>query len=74
MTGAAVQARQELCAASLARCRSDSPVTLDGSPAIVRGAFQPFAIVALANGKGGDVQFSWQAVARIMSNGGNFAS
>lgn len=59
--------RQYWCARSLERCRSDRPVTLDGEPAIIRGAFLPFAKVARADGRGGDVEYSWPAVACVMS-------
>jgi hypothetical protein len=68
------EARQALCAASLERCRSDSPVTLDGLPAVIRGAFQQFAKLARADGRGGDVEFAWATVARVMENGGAFSS
>lgn len=63
-----------LCADSLARCRSNNPVTLDGLPAVVRGAFLPFALVCRADGRGGNVEFAWATVARVMTKGGAFTS
>jgi len=51
-----------------------TPLTLDGLPARLRGRLAPFAIVCRADGKGGDVEYSWDAVARIIANGGAFRS
>lgn len=65
--------RQGFCADSLARCRSDNPVTLNGRPAIIRGAFQRFAIVEQER-DGLGCEFSWQAVANVMAKGGAFRS
>jgi hypothetical protein len=66
--------RLGFCADSLARSRSADPVTLDGAPALIRGAFKRFADVARADGKGGDVSYSWSAVASVMAKGGAFKS
>ena len=59
-----------LCAASY----GDSGVTLDGSPAWVTAPRRDFAQVRLRNGKGGAVEFSWEAVARIMAGNREFKS
>jgi hypothetical protein len=65
--------RQGFCADSLARCRSDNPVTLNGRPALIRGAFQPFAFVEQER-EGIGCEFSWQAIAVVMAKGGAFKS
>lgn len=49
-------------------------ITLDGQPAAMAGARNTFGVVRLLSGKGGDVEFSWSAIARILDKGGNFAS
>ena len=49
-------------------------ITLDGAPARISGLFRPFALVSRRDGKGGDVEFSWEAVARIVARGGSFSS
>jgi hypothetical protein len=49
-------------------------VTLDGQPAAMAGARNTFGVVRLLNGKGGDVEFSWAAITRILDKGGNFVS
>lgn len=49
-------------------------ITLDGKPATLAGAKQPFAGVAALDGSTGWVQFSWDAVARILNSGGQFKS
>jgi hypothetical protein len=49
-------------------------ITLDGQPAAMAGARGAFGVVRLLSGKGGDVEYSWPAVERILNNGGNFAS
>lgn len=51
----------------------DAHVTLDGQPAYVSGYELAFARVRLAaNGLG--AEWSWETVARIVANGGRFAS
>lgn len=65
--------RVGFCADSLARCRSGNPVTLNGRPAIIRGAFQAFATVEQER-EGLGCEFSWQAVANVMAKGGAFKS
>ncbi len=65
--------RAGFVADSLARCRSDNPATLNGRPAIIRGAFQPFAHIEQER-EGLVCEFSWPAVARIMEKGGAFKS
>jgi len=49
-------------------------ITLDGQPAAMAGARNTFGVVRLLSGKGGDVEYSWAAIERILSNGGNFVS
>jgi hypothetical protein len=49
-------------------------ITLDGQPAALAGARNTFGIVRLLSGKGGDVEYSWPAIERILSNGGAFIS
>jgi len=49
-------------------------VTLDGQPAAMAGARSDFGVVRLLSGKGGDVEYSWSAIARILDNGGAFVS
>lgn len=49
-------------------------VTLDRQPAALAGARNTFGIVRLLSGKGGDVEYSWPAIERILSNGGSFIS
>lgn len=65
--------RQGFCADSLARVRSGAPVTLNGRPAVIRGAFQRFATVE-QEAEGLGCEFSWQAVAVVMAKGGAFRS
>jgi hypothetical protein len=49
------------------------PVTLDGVKAVICGVRNDYATVkALPNGAG--YEWSWQAVGRIMANGGAFHS
>jgi len=50
-----------------------SPITLDNKPANVSGRLCKYATIWTQNNISG-VQFSWQAVERIVSNGGNFRS
>ena len=49
-------------------------VTLDGKPAKISGARMQFATVATLDASGAAVEFSWQAVARIVAAGGKFKS
>ena len=49
-------------------------VTLDGERARIFGLRQPFASVMRCDGKGGHVEFSWDAAARIVAKGGAFTS
>lgn len=51
----------------------EAPVTLDGKPAKISGALKQVATVA-ALPDGLAIEFSWQAVARIVASGGNFKS
>ena len=47
-------------------------VTLDGQKAVIGGARNPYGSVRLMNGNGGDVEYSWAAIARILDKGGAF--
>ena len=49
-------------------------VTLDGQPAAMAGARNAFGVVRLLSGKGGDVEYSWAAIERILNKGGAFVS
>ena len=49
-------------------------ITLDGQPAVLAGARNTFGVVRLLSGKGGDVEFSWPAIERVLANGGAFQS
>jgi hypothetical protein len=49
-------------------------ITLDGEIAAMAGARNTFGVVRLLSGKGGDVEYSWSAIARILDNGGKFVS
>lgn len=49
-------------------------ITLDGQPAAMAGARNDFGVVRLLSGKGGDVEYSWAAIERILANGGAFIS
>lgn len=49
-------------------------ITLDGQPAAMAGARATYGVVRLLSGKGGDVEYSWPAVERILSKGGAFKS
>ena len=49
-------------------------VTLDGQPAAMAGARNTYGVVRLLSGKGGDVEYSWPAVERILAKGGAFVS
>lgn len=52
----------------------DQRVTLDGKPAKISGARQEFATVATIATDGPAVQFSWEAVSRVVAAGGAFKS
>jgi hypothetical protein len=49
-------------------------ITLDGQPAAMAGARNTFGVVRLLSGKGGDVEYSWPAIERVLANGGAFVS
>jgi hypothetical protein len=49
-------------------------ITLDGQIAAMAGARNTYGVVRLLSGKGGDVEYSWPAIARILDNGGKFVS
>lgn len=49
-------------------------ITLDGQPAAMAGAREAFGVVRLLSGKGGDVEYSWAAIERILAKGGHFVS
>jgi hypothetical protein len=49
-------------------------ITLDGQPAAMAGARNTYGVVRLLSGKGGDVEYSWPAVERILNKGGAFVS
>ena len=49
-------------------------ITLDGQPAAMAGARNTYGVVRLLSGKGGDVEYSWPAIERILANGGKFVS
>lgn len=49
-------------------------ITLDGQPAAMAGARNDYGVVRLLSGKGGDVEYSWAAIERILAKGGNFIS
>jgi hypothetical protein len=49
-------------------------VTLDGQPAAMAGARATYGVVRLLSGKGGDVEYSWPAIERILAKGGAFVS
>jgi len=49
-------------------------ITLDGQPAAMAGARNTFGVVRLLSGKGGDVEYSWPAIERILNKGGAFVS
>ena len=46
--------------------------TLGGYPAVICGTRNDFATVATINGPALSAEFSWEAVERIMANGGRF--
>lgn len=48
--------------------------TLDGHPAVVSGYGLPFANVRRRDGKGGDVEFAWATVKRILNTHRSFQS
>lgn len=49
-------------------------ITLDGQPAAMAGARNDYGVVRLLSGKGGDVEYSWPTIERILGNGGSFVS
>ncbi len=49
-------------------------ITLDGQAAAMAGARATYGVVRLLSGKGGDVEYSWPAVERILAKGGAFVS
>jgi hypothetical protein len=50
-------------------------ITLDGEPALLCGRLCRFPVIARRDGKGGGVEYSWQAVANVLNNrGGAFVS
>jgi len=49
-------------------------ITLDGEIAAMAGARNTYGVVRLLSGKGGDVEYSWPAVERILNKGGAFVS
>lgn len=49
-------------------------ITLDGHPAAMAGAREAFGVVRMLSGKGGDVEYSWAAIERILAKGGAFVS
>jgi hypothetical protein len=51
----------------------DVPVTLDGEPAMVCGYRNDFATVCQLRGPL-RLEWAWETVARIISNGGDFRS
>ena len=53
---------------------SGRTVTLNGKPAIISGFALDFASVGTLDPSGGAFQWSWHAVARIVSRGGRFIS
>lgn len=54
--------RRALCA---------QPCTLDGRPAVILGAREPFATVC-DKSTGAGAQWAWETVARVMARGGAF--
>jgi hypothetical protein len=58
---------------SLADKWAGSDCMLDGKPASICGRLLDFAIIRQYP-NGGDYQWAWETVDRIMSNGGNFRS
>ena len=53
---------------------SGRPVTLDGEPAKIVGFLNDFATVATVDAGGSSFEWSWRAVARVVSRGGRFSS
>jgi hypothetical protein len=49
-------------------------ITLDGQTAAMAGARNTYGVVRLLSGKGGDVEYSWPTIARILDKGGAFVS
>ena len=48
--------------------------TLDGHPAVISGAREPFATVSALTGYQYRQEFAWETVARIIQRGGEFHS
>lgn len=61
---ATAEYRRELC---------NMPCTMNGKPAQVSGALLRFAVVSERD-SGLACEFSWQAVERVLANGGAFKS
>ena len=53
---------------------ADIGVTIDGAPARIRGGLLDYPLVCRADGKGGDIEFSWFAVERVVNSTGAFKS
>jgi hypothetical protein len=49
-------------------------VTLNGAPAVVTGARNPFAVVATLSAPHVEAEYSWTAVERVIARGGTFRS
>jgi hypothetical protein len=60
-----LEARRALCAGR---------VTLNGVPAVVTGARNPFAVVATLRAPHVEAEYSWAAVERVIARGGTFRS
>lgn len=52
---------------------TQAKVTLNGEPAYVMGIYRPFAIVT-QKGSHLSAEWSWEAVERVIKNGGHFKS
>ena len=49
------------------------PVTLNGKPAVISGAWRPFALVrTLHDGGLTCAEYAWETAAKIIMHGGNF--
>lgn len=51
-----------------------SPIFIDGERASLGGRKSDYPVVRRAGGKGGDVEFSWDAVSRILASHRQFRS
>jgi hypothetical protein len=68
---------QPMVCEELRRRLCDTPVTLNGEPATISGVKNGFATVRYVRpscGCYGSVEFAWEAVRRIVANGGAFRS